>query len=151
MPRPPLSLKGRALSALARREHSRVELRRKLAPHAESPEDVDRVLDELASLDLLSEERFAESLVGRRSQRFGMQRIRQELGQHRLPSETLAPLLDDLKRTERGRAREVWSRKFGTLPADAAERGRQHRFLAQRGFSSDSIGWVLKGAPGEDD
>lgn len=140
-------MKGRALAALARREHSRVELRRKLAPHAESAEQLDALLDELQTQRWLSEERFAEQLVNGRGARFGPLRIRQELAQHRLATEVVEPLLQDLRRTERQRAYEVWQRKFDSLPTDLAERGRQQRFLAQRGFSSGAIGWVLKGAP----
>ena len=59
---PPLSLKGRALAALARREYSRLELARKLRPHAESAEQLDAVLDALEAGKLLSNARFAESL-----------------------------------------------------------------------------------------
>ncbi len=147
MARPPLSLKARALAALARREHSRLELRRKLAPHAESAEQLDALLDELQAQRWLSEERFAEQLVNGRGARFGLQRIRHELAQHRLDAQTVAPLLDALKQTERQRALDVWARKFGSLPQDAVERGRQQRFLLQRGFSSDAVIWVLKGAP----
>ncbi|HLT27498.1 MAG TPA: recombination regulator RecX, partial [Zeimonas sp.] len=47
-PRPEPTLKARALRALARREHSRVELERKLAPHAESSEQLEALLDRLA-------------------------------------------------------------------------------------------------------
>lgn len=149
MPRPALSLKGRALKLLAQRDHSRVELRRKLAPHAEDPEVLDALLNELAAQNWLSEERFAEQLALRRGRRFGMQRVRHELSQHRLDAEVVEPLLDELKRTERQRALEVWTKRFGALPVDAAERVRQHRFLMQRGFSSEAIGWIFKGAPDE--
>lgn len=148
MARPPLSLKGRALAALARREHSRLELRRKLAPHAESAEQLDALLDELEAQRWLSNERFAEQLINGRGARFGLQRIRQELTQHRVDADTVAPLLDTLKQTERQRALEVWNKKFGSLPQDLAERSRQQRFLLQRGFSGDAVAWVLKGAPG---
>mgnify|MGYP000975580650 CR=1 FL=1 len=82
--RRPRSLRARALSYLARREHSRVEMRRKLAPHAESPEQLDSLLDTLEAQGLLSIERFAESVVHRRAGRFGAARIRQELRQHDL-------------------------------------------------------------------
>ena len=58
--RRPRSLRARALSYLARREHSRLELRRKLAPHAESPEQLESVLDTLEAQGLLSIERFAD-------------------------------------------------------------------------------------------
>ncbi len=73
-----LSLKGRALRYLAAREHSRAELERKLASHAESPEQLAQVLDELQAKDFISEARVVESVINRRAQRFGAARIRQE-------------------------------------------------------------------------
>src|SRR5690606_22781795 len=132
--RRPRSLRARALSFLARREHSRLELRRKLAPHAESPEQLEAVLDILESQGLLSSERFADSVVNRRAARFGAARIRQELRQHDLPTEIVGEHLAELDRTEYARAREVWARRFGRPPADVAEAARQARFLAARGF-----------------
>ncbi|MBN9114060.1 MAG: RecX family transcriptional regulator, partial [Pandoraea sp.] len=75
--KPVLSLKARALSYLARREHSRAELRRKLAPFADAddPEALDRVLDSLEQDRWLSNERFAQSVVHRRASRMGTTRI----------------------------------------------------------------------------
>ena len=46
---------------------------------------------------------------------------------------------------EAARCRAVWARKFGRLPVDAAERGRQMRFLQYRGFSGDAIRRVMRG------
>ena len=74
-----LSLKGRALRYLAAREHSRAELERKLAAHAESPEQLAQVLDELQAKDFISEARVVESVINRRAGRFGAARIRHEL------------------------------------------------------------------------
>jgi regulatory protein len=51
--------------------------------------------------------------------------------------------------TELERAREVWLRRFGQPPADAAERARQMRFLAGRGFETDIIRRVIAGADDE--
>lgn len=150
MPAPKLSLKGRALKYLAAREHSRVELLRKLAPHAEEPAEIERVLDELEAKGLLSAERFVESLLHRRAPRFGTARLRQELQQHKLPAEAVSRAVDELRGTELARAREVWRRRFGEPAADAAERARQMRFLTGRGFSTEVIRRVLRGA-GEDD
>ena len=144
--RPGLSLKGRALKYLAQREHSRLELQRKLAPHAETPEQVDTVLGELARAGLFSEQRFADALVHRRAARFGVRRIAQELDQHRLRDADTAAALTELRRTERDRAQAIWRKRFGQPPADLAERARQHRFLAQRGFGGDTIAWVLRDA-----
>ena len=82
MPRPPLSLKGRALRYLSQREHSRLELSRKLARYAEDTDDVDALLDLLEKNNWLSQERFSESLIHRRSARFGNARIMAELQSH---------------------------------------------------------------------
>jgi regulatory protein len=139
-----LSLKGRALRALSQREHSRVELARKLAPHAESAEQLDRVLDELQRGSFLSDLRFAQSLAHRRSARYGLRRIERELGTHGLEDGLAQSVLGPLRDTERDRAREVWRKRFGSLPKDAAERARQQRFLAQRGFAAETIFWVLR-------
>jgi regulatory protein len=147
----PPSLKGRALRALSQREHSRVELARKLAPHAESTEQLDRVLDELQRGGFLSDLRFAQSLAHRRSARYGLRRIEQELGTHRLEDGLAQSVLGPLRNTERDRALAVWRKRFGSLPADGADRARQQRFLAQRGFAAETIFWVLRhGASGPD-
>lgn len=149
--RRPRSLRARALSYLARREHSRLELRRKLAPHAESPEQLDALLDTLESQGLLSVERFAASVVHRRAGRFGTARIRQELRQHEMPDELVSEHLAELDRSEYARAREVWERRFGRPPVDAAERLRQARFLAARGFRGDVVRRVVGGRGGDDE
>lgn len=160
--KPRLSLKGRGLQLLAQREHSRSELRRKLLQHARGavaaddaapPDpatveaDVEAVLDWLQAHHYQSETRFVDSRVHVRAARYGNLRIRQELGQHGV---SLTPeVAQQLKDSELGRARDVWSRKFQGVPGDAGERARQMRFLAARGFSSDVIRQVVRG--GEDD
>ena len=55
------SLRERALRLLARREHSRVELGRKLAAHARPEDDLESLLEDLSRRRLLSDERYAES------------------------------------------------------------------------------------------
>jgi regulatory protein len=145
-----VSLKGRALRHLARREHSRAELERKLAPHAEDGPDasaqaqIAAALDELAARDLLSEARVAESVLNAQGARYGSRRLRQTLQAKGLDSELVAATLQQARATELDRAREVWRRRFGTPPADAAERGRQMRFLAGRGFDGDVIQRVVQ-------
>ena len=136
-------MKARAISLLSRREHSRVELRRKLAAHSDDEAALEALLDELERANLLSETRFAESLVHRRAPRHGWRRIMQELRQHDLPSETLAEAAETLQATEFERAKEVWQKRFGTAPADAKEYARQIRYMATRGFTADSVRRVL--------
>lgn len=144
-----LSLKGRALRYLAAREHSRAELERKLVAHAESPEQLTRVLDELQAKDFISEARVVESVINRRAGRFGAARIRHELQGKGLAPEAVAEAVNGLKASEVERAREVWRRKFGEPAADATARGKQMRFLAARGFGSEAIRRVVSQA--EDD
>ena len=142
--RPGLSLKGRALKLLSQREHSRLELSRKLAPHAESAEQVQLLLDEFERGGFLSSQRFAESLAHRRAPRFGLRRIEQELDAHRLDAAVAGPVLQGLRDTERERALGAWRKRFGEAAADAAGRAKQYRFLAQRGFTADAIHWVMR-------
>ncbi|MDN4057703.1 recombination regulator RecX [Massilia sp. YIM B02769] len=148
---PPLSLKARALRFLSMREHSRLELGRKLARHAEEGDDVEALLDFLEKNNWLSQERFAESLIHRKASRYGNSRVVAELQSHGVNGEALAELKSELASSEKARAVDVWRRKFGTVAQDAAERSKQMRFLMARGFSSGAVREALKGAPEDDD
>ena len=141
-----LSLRGRALRLLGSREHSRAELERKLAAHEEEPGQLARVLDELQAKGFISDERVVESVLHRRASRLGTGRIRQELQGKGLDGELVQQAVAQLKTTELARAREVWQKRYGTPPQDAAERGKQTRFLAARGFGGDVIRQVLAGS-----
>jgi regulatory protein len=169
----PRSLKARALQWLAQREQSRSELRRKLLRLASAESQagaegdkttdgaddeiadsaaqrVETLLDWLAAHDFLSHERFVESRVHARSARFGNLRIRQELKQQHqltLPSD----VAQALNASELQRAREVRRRKFAAWPANAAERAKQQRYLAGRGFSPDAIAQALRPRPDADE
>ena len=142
---PPLSLKGRALRLLGAREHSRAELERKLEPFEEEPGSLAEALDALQAKGFISEQRVLESVVNRRSAKLGTNRIRHELQGKGLPPEAVMEAVEQLRATEVERAREVWRKKFGQPPADAAQRGKQVRFLASRGFCGDAIRRVVAG------
>ena len=139
----PISLKGRALRLLSGREHSRAELERKLKPHEEEPGTLAKALDELQAKGFISEQRVVESVLNRRSAKLGTARIKQELQSKGLAPEAVLEAVDRLRATELERAREVWRKKFGAPAADAAERGKQMRFLASRGFGGDAIRKVV--------
>jgi regulatory protein len=149
-PRREKSLQARALAYLARREHSRAELARKLAPHAESADQLNAVLDDLEARKLLSEARFVEVLSRSRGERFGTARIKQELRSHQVCDDLVRATIEDLSKSELDRARAVWARRFGQAAANAAERARQMRFLAGRGFSGEVIRKVVAGAESDD-
>jgi regulatory protein len=151
MAAPPLSLKARALRFLSMREHSRLELGRKLAKYAEEGDDVSALLDFLEKNNWLSQARFSESLIHRRAARFGNSRIMAELQTHGVVGEALQELKQGLQDTETARACEVWQRKFGSVARDPAERNKQTRFLMQRGFSQKAVRTALKGEIDETD
>jgi len=141
------ALRERALRMLARREYARLELSHKLAPHAESAEGLAALLDALAASGLLSDERYAAGRVTSRGARVGDARLAHELRSKGVASDLVSTALSGGE-DELTRARRVWQRKFGYRPAsvvDAAERGRQMRFLAGRGFSGETIRRVLRG------
>lgn len=144
-----LSLKGRALKCLAAREHSRVELARKLAPHAGSPDELVALLDQLEGKGLLSQQRFIESVLHRKAGRMGMARVRQALAGHGLDGGAITEALAGLSATEFERAWAIWQKKYGAPAADPAGRARQTRFLVARGFGGDVIRQVLRRASEE--
>jgi regulatory protein len=148
---PPLSLKGRALRLLSGREHSRGELERKLASHEQEPGQLRRVLDDLQAKGFIDHRRVADSVVHRRAVKLGAARIRQELQSKGLDAELIAQAVAGLRATELQRAREVWRRKFERPPADAAERGKQTRFLTARGFAPEVVRRVVGGGRHEED
>lgn len=132
----PAELKARALRHLVRREHSRAELARKLAPHAESPEAVEAVLDSLLSKKQQSDERFAEERARMLSRKYGSARIRQDLKARGIPEELVDRLSGE---NELERARAILQRKYKAPVATREERARRARFLQGRGFSYDVI------------
>ena len=148
-----LSLKGRALRLLAGREHSRAELERKLGPHAQTPEHLEQVLDELQAKDFISEARVVASVINRRQAKLGASRIKRELQGKGIAADIVAEAMGGLKATELERAREVWRKKFdsktdaGITPAD---RAKQMRFLAARGFGAEAIRRAVSGRQDDD-
>jgi regulatory protein len=141
---PTLSLKGRALRALAAREHSRTELARKLASFETEPGELAKILDELAAKGFINEQRVADSLVYRRGAKLGTARVVQELKAKGLDAAAVQAAATALKATELERAREVWRKKFGTSE-EGADRMKQMRFLASRGFAPEVIRRVVGG------
>jgi regulatory protein len=135
-PDTPAELKARALRYLVRREHSRAELARKLAPRAESPEALQAVLDSLLSRKQLSDERFAEERARSLSRKFGPAKIRHDLRARGVAEELIDRLSSD---GELERARAIYLKKFPSKSENQEERARRARFLQGRGFSADVI------------
>ena len=143
------NLRTRALGYLSRREHSRLELERKLAPHAQSSAELAAVLDTLEQCGFLSAVRMVEQLVHVRKIKFGSRRIVHELREKGIPENLIAAALPNIRESEQNRAQEVWRKRFNAVPANAKELGRQMRFLMNRGFAADVIHHVLHHADEE--
>ena len=105
---------------------------------------IDTVLDELQAKGLLSDQRAAEALLHRKGGQFGAVRLRYELQRKGINQSMAEDLLQDIVVSEAQRAYALWQKKFGVRPVTPAERARQMRFLAGRGFSSDVIHRIMR-------
>jgi regulatory protein len=146
--REPPSLMARAVRLLSQREHSRVELARKLARQLgpeDDPDEIERVLERLQQDGLLSDARFAAAHVRQRSTRYGNLRLRHDLRERGVGATEIDTAMAGVEGSELQRAFETWSKRFDVLPTNAAERGKQGRFLQARGFSVNAIMRVLAG------
>lgn len=144
----PVSLMTRAVGFLARREYSRLELAKKLSRYLtedQCPDEIDEVLDRLQARGYLSDERYARTRARVRGLRYGNRRIAMELRDQGVDSETVEATLESMEESELTRAQRLWERRFGEPAQDYKERGKQIRFLANRGFSMDTVMKVVKG------
>lgn len=140
-------LKARALRHLARREHSRAELARKLAPRAESPEALAHLLDALEARKQLSNERFAELRAHQLARRYGAARIRQDLKAKGVDAGLVRKVSAE---GEAVRAAAILARKYRSPAIAREELARRMRFLQSRGFSHDTIRRVLSSDDDDD-
>jgi regulatory protein len=139
-------LRARALRLLARREHSRAELGRKLSPHAESPEVLEVLLIDLEKREQLSDERFASERTRTLSRKFGAARIRQDLKAKGVDPELVERVSSE---GELERASGILARKYRQPAATREERAKRMRFLQSRGFSSEIIFKLLSARDGD--
>ena len=142
----PGDLRERALRLLARREHSRAELARKLESTGFVQQDIAPLLDEFETKNWLSDRRFAESYVADHRARAGSVKLAYDLRQRGVSDATIEVVLSENHDSELERAREVWKKKFDSSPTDRAEKVRQMRFLQSRGFGADTIRRVIHDA-----
>jgi regulatory protein len=140
-PDTPAELKVRALRFLMRREHSRTELARKLAPYAASADSLAALLDELQGKKQLSDERYAEARTHWLSRKYGAAKIRQDLKAH-----GVADAVTDLVSSagDLAKAKAILGRKYREPATTREETAKRMRFLQSRGFSHDVIRRALR-------
>ena len=147
--RPAKPLKARAIALLARRDYSRAEIRARLVAGADATAaaEVDRVLDELVALGYLSDARFANAVVARKSGGHSKRAIGATLRARGVGVEAIARALEASETDDHDAMVALWRRRFGKAPADDREKARQVRFLQSRGFALSSILKLLREPP----
>lgn len=129
------------MDLLARREHSLVELRRKLSRRFPDQCLIEAELEKLAAENLQSDARYAESFVRQRAARgHGPRRLRQEMRDRGLADGEIDSALEAADIDWQALAADVYRRKFGAAPpTDLKEKARRLRFMQYRGFDGDAI------------
>lgn len=145
--RDPRRIRAKALSLLARREHSAGELGRKLEERGYDSTAVEAVLSSLEAKKLLSDARFVEEFVAARVRRgSGPLKIREELWGKGVDAALVQRAMAAHEGSWGRLAEDARRKRFGEEhPRGLPERARQVRFLQQRGFSMDDIRVALKG------
>ena len=140
-----------AVRLLARREHSSLELRRKLGDRGFPHDLIQSLLAELAAEGLQSDARFAEQYVRSRAERgFGPVRIEAELRERGIEDALVREHLDQGEWDWLAQADAARCKRFGAvLPQEWNDRARQARFLQTRGFGREHMG-ALFGAGGSE-
>lgn len=135
------SIKDVCLRLLARREHSRLELKNKLLSRGFDKDRIDRVLDDLAEQDWLSDSRFAECYARQRIEKgFGPNRIDYELRQLGIENFDLQEIVTETAGSWLNVLLEVYRKKYRQEDAiTLSEWSKRSRFLLQRGFSGGMI------------
>jgi regulatory protein len=152
-PQPP-TLRGRALRLLGRREFSRQELEKRLRGYVDpdNPAELDTLLDDLAERGWLSDARYADAVVRKRTGQFARRSIAQELKRAGVDEAVTAAALAEVDPDQEfAAALALCRRKFRRAPADQKEKARQIRFLQSRGYSLSLALRVLKHGAGQNE
>ena len=132
-----------AVAALSRREHSVLEMRRKLKLKSFDDEAIDVCIEKLINNNLLSEERFTESYINMRRRRgYGPGRIALELRERGVDESLFTGYLDRNNPDWHQVMLQQYCKKYGNNRAsDYAEKVKRAKHLQSRGFPLD---WVFK-------
>ena len=134
------------MDLLARREHGVTELSRKLKTKGFDPDLVEEVIESLVSDNLVSDQRFCESMIHSRFNRGnGPARVRYELRSKGVADHTIEGAMDELAPDWQQGLIDLIKKKYaGSLSGTPAERAKKVRFLSSRGFPQDMIFFVMR-------
>jgi len=138
-------IRQHAMGLLARREHAKNELRRKLLRKGYDDSDIGSVLESLAAENLQSDERYIEVYVQSKVSRgFGPRYVLRELRQKGVSVEQVECYLQQANIDWFGQMQAVWKKKYSHPPMDARASAQHSRFLLQRGFEPDSVRILIR-------
>jgi regulatory protein len=142
--KPKASAYNKALGLLARREHSRRELKQKLNRGGYAKEEAADALDRLGEQHYQDDVRFAEVLIRSRSaQGYGPMRLSAELKSHGLSDSDIRRLIDAAGIDWNASAAAQLRRRYGVKGSvDPAERTKRAQFLLRRGFPAATVRYV---------
>ncbi|NIE97121.1 recombination regulator RecX [Acinetobacter sp. C26M] len=134
-------LRSYAFALLTRRDYSQAELITKLNLYAINPEEVAKLVEELAQHNYQSDQRVAElTLASQLRKGKGLQRIKQALKAKQLDTELITEELQEVDWLEQ--AYQLKLKKFGQeVVTDPKIKAKQIRFLQYRGFD---MGVIMK-------
>lgn len=134
--KPPASVRATAIRMLARREYGRAEMTQRLERRGADPEEVASVLDDLQQLGLLSDSRYAHSLVTQMTGRYAKRAIVHAMKERSVDADAVAEVDPELSGIDDAAdASALLDRRFPDPPANDREKARQVRFLQSRGYS----------------
>lgn len=139
-----VALRTRAIRLLARREYARGELERRLLARGGERSEVRAVLDALGREGLLSDARYARSVLARKAGSYARRRIVEELKAVGISADEIGAAVGEVELDDEAALRALWQRRFGRAPADERDKARQVRFLQSRGFTLSAILKLLR-------
>lgn len=128
---------------LARREHTRRELKEKLLRRGFSEAEFDSVLDACEEKGWIDEHRYVNVYLRSKRNRFGIRKLLSELESKGISRKVLQKFKGEILLGEFEAARLIWSKKFSETPINPVERSKQVRFMIGRGFEQETIKRVL--------
>jgi len=141
----PVSVRATAIRMLARREHGRTELAQRLKMRGAPAAEIESVLDELQQLGLLSDARYAHSLVAQMSGRYARRAIVHTMKERSVDVDAVAEVDESLAAIDDATdALALLTRRFPDPPANDREKARQVRFLQSRGYALSLIFRLLR-------
>lgn len=138
-------IKSKAIYFLSRREYAYQELFSKLKKYSEDLGEIKLVLDELKRKGFLSEERYIQSYINSKKNKYGLAKIKYSLKQKTDDMDLINDVLKSSAIDEYEIAKNLWEKKFlGIKARDKTELSRQIRFLQNKGFGFEIINKILK-------